>query len=202
MKFFACTIFSALILWSCASDTRTAPATGYEELNPMTVIDAPDPVAGNYHPADKDAVERGANMVELLGCASCHSSGAFDGTPDMDKVMAGSNTGIAFTNPLGDRFPGVIYPSNITPDEETGIGLWSDRQIANAIRAGTGRHGERRIVSMPWPGYARLTDDDVEAMVAYLRSIKPIRNEVPEEVRPGEKAKYPFVYFGVYRSKK
>ena len=83
--------------------------------------------------------------------------------------------------------------SNLTPDDETGIGRWSDRQIANAIRAGIGHHGKRRIATMPWQGYARLTDDDVAAMVAYLRSIEPIRNSVPKEVIPGDRATHPFV---------
>ena len=81
------------------------------------------------------------------------------------------------------------------------MGAWSDRQLADAIRAGVGRHGGRRIVTMPWQGYARITDDDVDAIVTYLRSIKPIRNRVPGPVGPGKKARYPFVYFGIYRSK-
>jgi hypothetical protein len=52
---------------------------------------------------------------------------------------------------------------------------------------------------MPWQGYARLTDDDVEAIVAYLRSIPPVEHRVPTEVSPGRKASKPFVYCGVYR---
>jgi hypothetical protein len=54
---------------------------------------------------------------------------------------------------------------------------------------------------MPWQGYAKMTDDDVDAIVAYLKSIKPIDNKVPAPVEPGQKARYPFVYFGVYRSR-
>jgi hypothetical protein len=120
----------------------------------------------------------------------------------MERALAGSGTGIAFSNPLGDDRPGVIFPANITPDNETGIGQWSDAQIGNAIRAGVGRHGSRRIAMMPWPGYAKLTDDDLAAMVTYLRSIRPIENKVPAEVAPGQRARDPFVYFGVYRSRK
>ena len=54
---------------------------------------------------------------------------------------------------------------------------------------------------MPWQGYARLTDDDVDAIVAYLRSIPAIEHRIPAEVPPGNKTSRPFVYFGVYRNR-
>ena len=190
-----------LALTSCATEKSPSAAADYEELEAITVLDSPAPVVGSYHPADKDKIERGSYMIELLGCGSCHTNGAFEGAPDISRPLAGSHTGIAFSNPLGDELPGVIYPPNITPDEETGIGRWSDRQIKNAIRAGIGRHGNRRIASMPWQAYSRLTDDDIDAMVAFLRSIKPVLNSVPKEVKPGVRATHPYIYFGVYRSK-
>jgi mono/diheme cytochrome c family protein len=189
-------------MYSCATDSRPDISAEYVELDTITVIDAPDPVPGSYHPAERDKLERGAYLVVLLGCGSCHTNGAFDGAPEFERGLAGSDTGIAFTNPLGEKRPGITYPPNITPDAKTGIGRWSDEQIANAIRAGIGRHGERRIVTMPWQGYSQLTDDDVGSIVSYLRSIKPISKRVPSEVEPGQLATKPFVYFGVYRSKR
>lgn len=201
MRFPILYFLSLLALSSCATDAPPASSVEYEELDTVTVIASPPPVAGRYHPNDRDKINRGAYMIELLGCGSCHTNGAFDGEPDMARGLAGSNTGIAFTNPVGDEYPGIVYPSNITPDEETGIGSWSDRQITNAIRSGIGRHGDRRIATMPWQGYARLTDEDAAALVAYLRSIQPIKNNVPAEVAPGKRATSPFTYFGVYRSK-
>lgn len=54
---------------------------------------------------------------------------------------------------------------------------------------------------MPWQGYAKMSDDDIDAVVMYLRSIKPIRHKVPAAVNMGEKTQESFVYFGVYRSK-
>jgi hypothetical protein len=194
--------FSFLALSGCATDAPPSASENYEELDTVTVIASPPPVAGRYHPSDRYKIDRGAYLIELLGCGSCHTNGAFDGEPEMEHALAGSDTGIAFSNPLGEKYPGIIYPSNITPDEETGIGAWSDQQITDAIRAGAGRHGSRRIVTMPWQGYSRLTDDDVAALVAYLRSIKPINYRVPKEVAPGKSATSPFVYFGVYRSKR
>lgn len=188
-------------LAACATDTPYSPLDDYERLQHAGVVDAPRPVGGRFAPADRDAVDRGRYLVVLLGCGSCHTNGSFEGAPDMDRALAGSDTGIAWTSPLETPFPGVVYPPNITPDEKTGIGLWTDSQVASAIRAGSGRHGGRRLVTMPWQSYARLSDDDVDAIVAYLRSIPPIEHRVPAPVPPGQEAVKPFVHFGVYRSR-
>ena len=192
---------SSVLVFGCAAEPGYDPLVDYEELDNTGIVDAPRAEGGRFAPADQDAVDRGRYLVGLLGCGACHTDGAFEGAPNMEMPLAGSQTGIAWTNPLEFEHPGVVYPSNITPDEETGIGLWTDRQIANAVRAGIGRHGTRRLSTMPWQGYAQLNDDDVDALVAYLRSIPPIRNDVPAEVAPGQKAMKPFVYFGVYRNR-
>lgn len=192
----------AFLVAGCASETPYDPLDDYEELDSATAIDAPGPEAGRYAPIDRDRIDRGEYLVELLACGSCHTNGAFEGVPDLSRPLAGSDTGIAWTSPLQSAHPGVVYPPNITPDEETGIGRWSDAQIANAVRAGVGQHGRRRIVTMPWQGYAKMTDDDVDSIVMYLRSIKPIKHKVPDPVEVGEKAHKPFVYFGVYRSRR
>ncbi|MBT8108693.1 MAG: cytochrome C [Gammaproteobacteria bacterium] len=185
----------------CAADRPESPMEDYEEVDAVTVLDAPSPVAGTYSPQGRLQVERGEYLVELLGCGSCHTNGALIGEPDMEHPLAGSRTGIAYSSPLDSNRPGVVYPSNITPEKVTGIGDWSDAQIASAVRAGIGRHGSRRIATMPWLGYAKLRDEDVGAIVSYLRSIPPIKHEVPASVEPGHAASHPFVYFGVYRSK-
>jgi mono/diheme cytochrome c family protein len=190
---------AVLLIAACASETAYDPLEEYEEVDAVTVIDAPAPTPGRFAPSERDTVARGEYLVELLGCGACHTPGALDGEPDMSLALAGSGTGIAWSNPLGTERPGIVFPSNITPDDETGIGAWSDQQIANAIRAGIGRHGGRRITTMPWQGYARLTDDDVAAIVAYLRTVDPVRREVPQPVAPGEATREPVVYFGVYR---
>jgi len=192
----------AFLVAGCATEAPYDPLDDYEELDSATAIDAPGPEAGRYAPIDQDMIDRGEYLVELLACGSCHTNGAFDGVPDLSRPLAGSDTGIAWSSPLQSAYPGVVYPPNITPDEETGIGRWSDTQIASAVRAGEGRHGGGRIVTMPWQGYAKMTDDDVDAIVMYLRSIRPIKHKVPDRVEVGEKAHKPFVHFGVYRSKR
>ena len=201
MRGSAILVITALFIGGCVTEAPVDLPQGYEEVDATTILDAPSPVPGTFSPDNRRIVERGEYLVELLGCGACHTNGALIGEPDMDRLLAGSRTGIAYTNPMGNERPGVIYPSNITPEPETGIGDWTDRQLANAIRAGIGRHTSRRIVTMPWQGYARMTDDDVDAIVSYLGSIKPVKHKVPEAVEPGERASHPFVYFGVYRSK-
>jgi len=192
-------------LSGCAADSvseaQQDALADYEEVDATTILDAPSPTPGTFAPENLYQVKRGEYLVELLGCGACHTDGALEGIPDFDKSLAGSTIGIAYNNPMNVEKPGVLYPPNITPDEETGIGAWSDIQINRAIRAGLGQHAGRRIAVMPWQGYAKLTDEDVESIVAYLRSIKPIRHKVPDEVRPGETAEYPFVYFGVFRNR-
>lgn len=194
-------IFIALSLSACAAETAVDPMSRYEELNSTKIVDAPSPVAGNFAPENRYKVERGEYLVELLGCGSCHTDGALEGAPKSNMSLAGSRTGIAYMNPFRNDLPGVVYPPNITPDRETGIGEWSDNQIAAAIRAGLGRHANRRIAVMPWQGYAKMSEDDVDAIVAYLRSIRPVKHQVPAEVAPGQRAREPYVYFGTYRSK-
>lgn len=199
MKRIAQTAVLCTVLGACA--TPYNPLSDYEGVESTTILDAPSPQPGAFAPGNRSQVERGEYLVELLGCGACHTEGALTGSPDVEHSLAGSSIGIAYTNPLEHKDPGVAYPPNITPDRETGIGTLSDREIALAIRAGIGRHGTRPIVVMPWQGYARLTEEDTLAIVAYLRSIEPIRKRVPASVPPGTRAPSPYVHFGVYRSR-
>ena len=196
-------LIAPLFLIACATESEPQydPLEGYEEIDAATILDAPSPIAGNFAPEHLYQVKHGQYLVELLGCGACHTPGALEGAPQMEMAFAGSRIGIAYSNPLGDESPGVVYPPNITPDKETGIGLWSDQQIERAIRIGLGRHADRRIAVMPWQGYTKMTEEDVTAIVSYLRSIEPIDHQVPDEVKPGDQAKDRYVYFGVYRSK-
>ena len=103
---------------------------------------------------DQDVlVKRGTYLVNgPMACANCH-------TP---------------------RAAVTVYTANITQDKETGIGNWSDAQIIRAIREGVGKDGKVIFPPMPVPTYNNLSDDDVKAIVAYLHTLKPIHNEVPE----------------------
>lgn len=201
MRFGPAPLALLFVLSSCATDSGIDPLAAYEEVDATTIIDAPAPKPGQSAPGNSDLAVRGEYLVELLGCGACHTDGALIGEANLERSFAGSRIGIAWSNPLGDKYPGVVYPPNITPDIETGIGKWSDQQVGNAIRAGIGRHGSRRIAAMPWQGYTKISDEDITAITAYLRSIEPIVHRVPDEVAPGRPASEPFVYFGVYRSR-
>lgn len=189
----------SLLLTACV--TPDDPLEDYEELDSATMLDAPTPAEANIAPENRQSVARGEYLVELLGCGACHTDGALIGEPRADRSLAGSSVGVAYTNPLEWKYPGVVFPPNITPDKETGIGNWTDRQISQAIRAGVGRHGSGAIRVMPWQSFAKLTDGDVNAIVAYLRHIDPVRHRVPENTEPGRRPKASYVHFGVYRSR-
>lgn len=191
--------FVVLLAVAGACAPSANPLDDYEELPATTIFEAPAPTAGAT--AGREAVAHGKYLVELLGCGACHTDGALEGRPNMHRWLAGSSIGIAYTNPLEFSRPGVVFPPNITPDPETGIGRWSRSQVAAAVRAGAGRHGRGQILVMPWQGYAKLSDEDVFAIVDYLRSIEPINSRVPENVPPGERTSQKYVHFGVYRSR-
>ena len=188
-----------LLLVGCAGGGSYSPLADYEEIEATTILDAP-PIAG-VAPENRAMVDRGEYLVELLGCGTCHTEGALVGEPDMSRALAGSGIGIAYTSPFENRHPGIVFAPNLTPDRDTGIGRWTDEEIREAIRAGLGRHGPNRILVMPWQAYARISDDDARAIVAYLRSLDPIENTVPVSVPMGRETDATYVHFGVYRSK-
>jgi mono/diheme cytochrome c family protein len=129
-------------------------------------------VAGTVLPATaQDQVERGRYLVEVLGsCGNCHTpKGPQGGVPG--KHLAGGFQ-------LDEDFGTWITP-NITSDPETGIGRWTDDEIVQAIREGRSRDGKTLGPPMPFELYRRLSDSDVRAMVAYLRTVPAVRQVVP-----------------------
>ena len=177
------------------------PLADFEEVAPSSGLELPDSTVDPSASYSEEQLARGKYMVALMGCASCHTDGALMGQPDMSLRLAGSSVGIAYTNPMENSNPGVVYPPNLTPDPETGLGRWDDEQIVRMIRLGIDRHGGRKLPVMPWPNYQKMTESDVLDIVAWLRSLPPIKHKVPNSVAPGQKAPAPYVHFGVYRSK-
>jgi mono/diheme cytochrome c family protein len=116
-------------------------------------------------------VERGKYLVEVIAaCGNCHTPKGPSGEL-VGKHMAGGFR-------IKEAF-GVAIAPNITPDRETGIGAWSDQQIARAIREGKGRDGRNLGPPMPFSLYRGLADTDLQAMVAYLRTLPAIKHSVP-----------------------
>lgn len=118
-------------------------------------------------------VARGAYLVEgPAACGNCHTRKNPDLTPKTDMFLAG-----------GERFDTPVftaYSRNLTPDKDSGIGTWTDEQIIRAMREGVTKEGETLGPPMPVPTYHNMSNDDARAIVAYLRTIKPVHNEVPE----------------------
>ena len=119
-------------------------------------------------------VERGRYLVEsIAACGNCHTPQG-PGGPQLDKTLAGGF--------LAEEKPFTAYAPNITPDRETGIGGWTDAQIVASIREGRRPDGSLIGPPMPIGLYRGLSDNDVAAMVAYLRTVKPVKNVVPRSV--------------------
>ena len=123
----------------------------------------------------EERIARGKYLVEgIAACSNCHTPGTYEGntfTQDEEKHLAG---GFLFEE---DGF-GTIYARNITQDVQTGIGGWTDGEIIRAIREGVSKDGSVLISVMPYPAYKDISDNDVMAIVAYLRTIKPVSNKV------------------------
>jgi hypothetical protein len=86
---------------------------------------------------------------------------------------------------------GVSFASNLTPDNETGIGTLSEAMFIKTLREGKLMGvGRPLLPPMPWPAFAQKTDEDLKAIYAYLMSLKPIKNKVPDPVPPPKLAEY------------
>ena len=188
-----------LILSACTGPTN--PLAEYNPVTPPTALTVPTPDPARASAYDADTVERGQYLVELLGCASCHTDGALLGRPSEGAHLSGSNIGIAYTNPLASANPGVVYPGNLTPDKATGLGDWSDDDIVAVLMRGEGRSGHRLLPVMPWTAYNRLHEKDAYAIAVYLHSLPAVKHEVPDNVTPGRKAGTPYVHVGLYYRK-
>lgn len=113
--------------------------------------------------SDPATVERGRYLVQAGGCISCHTADEPDAPP-----LAG---GRALATPFG-----TFYPPNLTPDPATGLRNWTDEDLGRALREGVAPDGSYYFPAFPYPSYAGLSDADVAAIGAYLRSLKPVRN--------------------------
>jgi mono/diheme cytochrome c family protein len=154
--------------------------------------------------AKTDQVRRGEYLVKFGGCNHCHTPWVFRAevgapVPDMTRMLSGhpetapdacSATltpamagiwGPGFTN---FKFPfGTVYAANLTPDKATGLGTWTEEMFVRTIR--TGRHmgapSARPVLPpMPVENLQTLSDEDLRAIFAYLRTVPPVHNAVPD----------------------
>ena len=144
-------------------------------------------------------VERGQYLVTIMSCNDCHTPFRMTPSgpePDMTRLLSGhpaslkmppppalsaewawtgAATNTAFAGPWG-----VSYAANLTPDQQTGLGSWDEEMFTRAMRLGKHLGNSRPIQPpMPWQYIGKMTDEDISAMFAYLKSIPAISNEVP-----------------------
>lgn len=171
-------------------------------------IQKPQDTGSQNFADDIDQIERGKYLVMVMGCADCHAPkkmGIQGPEPDMERFLSGHDAKLnlgsfnkeilqsgqwvvfnsqstAFYGPWG-----VSFAANLTSDE-TGIGTWTYNQFETAMRRGKfkGIESSRPLSPpMPWQNYVNMKDEDMRAVFAYLKSLKPVSNIVPDYIPPG-----------------
>jgi mono/diheme cytochrome c family protein len=137
-------------------------------------------LGARYAVAADPQVERGKYLVIVGGCGDCHTPGALHGKPDMTRFLGGSDVGFAIPG------AGVFVGRNLTPDKATGLGNWTTQQILEVLTTGVRPDGRILAPIMPFEAMSKLTRPDALAIVAYLKSLPPVHNEVAGPFGPNE----------------
>lgn len=148
-------------LFVSLAEAQNAPADAPATASPSSAGADASPA-----PPVDPIVQKGEYLARLGNCISCHT--AHGGEP-----FAG---GLTFKTPY--MFLGTLYSTNITPDEETGIGTWSEEDFVRAMHTGEGPGGGL-FPAFPYTSFTKVTDEDVKAIYAYLRTVKPVKYEPP-----------------------
>lgn len=188
-------LIAVLGLIVTAACTAAPQETKSASAEPATATPPPNPV------------ERGRYLVTLGGCHDCHTPkkmGPQGPEPDMTQQLAGhpatekmpaipagviapDKWGAITNNQLTSWVGpwGVSFSRNLTPDQATGLGSWTEEMFIKTIREGK-HQGEGRplLPPMPWQMYRQMTDDDLKAVFAFTRSLPPIANAVPDPIPP------------------
>lgn len=164
------------------------------------------PSGGTPTGGSDDPVARGAYLTTVLGCQDCHtpkrftetgpvldSARAFSGHPEDLEIRTSPASDPVWTASTTDHMTawsgpwGISYATNLTPDLETGMGGWSEAMFIKALRTGT-HMGEGRPIlpPMPWQAFGKLTDQDLRAIFAYLQTVPPVTNVVPDPIPPDQ----------------
>lgn len=142
-----------------------------------------EPQAKGDSDSASKVLARGEYLVtHVAGCIDCHSKRDF--TKYAGPVVPGTEGGGGFLFDQKLGLPGLIYGRNITPDDETGIGTWTDEDILKAITQGINKKGDTLFPLMPYVNYNHMAKEDLLSIIAYIRTLKPIRNAVPARQLP------------------
>ena len=171
----------------------------------MTAVACSQPKAQTSAVGNPATIARGEYLVTIGGCNDCHTPfkmGPKGPEPDMSRMLSGhpeqfviaapakmtsaewmmasAPTNTAHSGPWG-----VSFTANLTPDQNTGLGIWTEEMFMKALRTGRHMGASREILPpMPWFNYGKMTDADLKAVYAYLRSIPAIHNRVPDPLPP------------------
>jgi hypothetical protein len=124
--------------------------------------------AGLDSDGDASRVEQGARSVVRRGCTGCHNPP----DPETQGVMSGQTTPRLGTN---------AYPANLTPDDDFGIGTWTDDQVFRAITLGIDKNDVPLCFTMP---RFKFDTDEIYSMILYLKSLPPIQRQIPTSTCP------------------
>jgi cytochrome c553 len=187
-------IFAAAVILTAVLATATLRAATGEQLVPP-----PTPAGLTAQQA------RGKYLVDIMGCHDCHTPmklGPNGPQWDLDRALSGHPEQLVM--PPGPTLPpgpwiasigatmtawsgpwGTSFTMNLTPDKETGLGDWTVDQFIATMKTGKDRGKGRPILPpMPVQNLAQLSDDDIRSLFAYLQTLKPIKNRVPQPIDP------------------
>ena len=191
--------FTAIFLLSKCDTTSGKPEQASADAMPVTAAVS----YGGYSTPE----EWGHHIVTIADCGNCHTPKkmtAMGPVEDEDLAFSGHPSAMPFPDVHRKEMEsnhlfysadltswvgpwGVSFAANITSDSTTGIGTWSEEQFITCLRKGKymGLDKARNLLPpMPWPAFSKMTDDELKAVFAYLKSTKPIHNIVPQPMPP------------------
>lgn len=134
---------------------------------------APPSLESISDPAERMLAERGKYLTRTLDCSGCHTPQGDQG-PNWDEYMAG---GVQFRF----RGHGKFISRNLTPDKQTGLARWSDKEVLRILRSGVLAEGRQAFYrDMPWAFTSNWTEEDRYAVLVYLKHLKPVHHEIPD----------------------
>ena len=201
-----------VVLLACVSTASVISACNRPANEPPGTNAVPSATAPAGAPAPltgQAQIDRGHMLVLGGVCHDCHTPKKFGPNgpeADMDRMLSGHPQDAKINAPIKNdpKSPwqihandhltawtgawGVSFAANLTPDQNTGLGIWTEQMFVDAIKKGKHMGTSRQILPpMPWNWYGQLPDEDLKAIFAYLKSIKPIANRVPVPLGPDGK---------------
>lgn len=193
LHLFSIGLFSAFCLISCQPKTKTDLVEIQKPINENTI-------------SFESQVKWGEHLVTILDCTTCHTPKIMTDkgpVPDASRFLSGhpsdmplididraeiERKGLSVAADLTEWVGpwGVSFAANLTPDE-TGIGTWTEEQFILSLREGKAKgipSSRTLLPPMPWQMYGQMTDDEIKAVFAYLKSLKPVNNIVPPPLPP------------------